>query len=722
MANIYNPSAPNGWLVDSKTKKFVKVSASEFKKAKDAATKKTSSKPKVQTSSGNNFKKNKAEIKDFLVVEGKLLGFANSKAANDYIVEIRKTGNPAIASVGGSVADVEKTYGQMQDLTAWKAPKKESDGFTSSDPEIKKRIAEMQKQVIAKSSLAGTAKTNLGSTAEEQDFLDKISAQVKGDLAILTNPVGLSDAEILEKILTPIEDAERAQFLSQAKSESDPFYTQKFTRAREDFERSLKFETEEREAQLAQEALDKQIALEQSAASAAKSGLATSGIRQKAEKRIEQRAQSAAQSSKRRFNFQAGSSIGEALALQQQISGGSTPSLSGRPDVFAVQPTAAEVKAGIQDIVPQAGFDPVTPRIATGEELGNIGDVQTFAAEQELPAPELSFADKVRRTVETAKKEGREEKFSDTSSQSFDNQLLIQRGLLYKELFGDSLTPEELRFLSPAQQAAVREGKKDALQAELGGVNSILAGREDRRKEDEDRLEKEQARSDAQAETTFNVFSKIGFDKMSDEDRILLEGQIGLPPGTLSSFAETQKGGEFTFDVKSTERGGFIQFKKDKDGQVVDQTVLRGSSPLKGPNSLTSDTKAEKFFTNSELLDAYDNYKRRNPEAISFTNFVNQNIDFVQPYAGVLELTTEEIVTEHTPDIAFGVSSDTSVDEIKKGIDNAVTTQGYTFEQKQKLYDVAAEELKKKKNESEGIHFGEYIGDDDSIKELLNQK
>lgn len=38
MANIYNSSAPNGWLVNSDTKKFMKVSAAEYKKAKDAAT------------------------------------------------------------------------------------------------------------------------------------------------------------------------------------------------------------------------------------------------------------------------------------------------------------------------------------------------------------------------------------------------------------------------------------------------------------------------------------------------------------------------------------------------------------------------------------------------------------------------------------------------------------------------------------------------------------
>ena len=73
-----------------------------------------------------------------------------------------------------------------------------------------------------------------------------------------------------------------------------------------------------------------------------------------------------------------------AQAIQNQTTTGGTPQLSGRPDLFAVEPTQAEKDAGIQPIVPQAGMAPVQPTVATPEQIKQIqaGTLPTPAAEK----------------------------------------------------------------------------------------------------------------------------------------------------------------------------------------------------------------------------------------------------------------------------------------------------------------------------------------------------
>src|SRR3990167_5388917 len=79
-----------------------------------------------------------------------------------------------------------------------------------------------------------------------------------------------------------------------------------------------------------------------------------------------------------------GSSLADALARQQQLAGGSTPTVSGRPDLFATTPTAGEQAVGIQPVVPQAGMAPVKPQVATGAQLA----AKTAGT---LPTPKLAL-------------------------------------------------------------------------------------------------------------------------------------------------------------------------------------------------------------------------------------------------------------------------------------------------------------------------------------------
>lgn len=72
-----------------------------------------------------------------------------------------------------------------------------------------------------------------------------------------------------------------------------------------------------------------------------------------------------------------GASMAEALAIQNQLAGGSTPSVAGRPDLYATTPLATEGQAYKDELTGQT----VTPQTATPEQLAGAGDgtLQSYA-------------------------------------------------------------------------------------------------------------------------------------------------------------------------------------------------------------------------------------------------------------------------------------------------------------------------------------------------------
>ena len=88
----------------------------------------------------------------------------------------------------------------------------------------------------------------------------------------------------------------------------------------------------------------------------------------------------------------------------------------------------------------------------------------------------------------------------------------------------------------------------------------------------------------AQAETMYNIYAKIGFDKLDEAQRANLESTLGLPTGTLNDIVSSQpKETNVEYELRSTERGGFIQFKKDKrTGEILDQKIITPSRGLEG--------------------------------------------------------------------------------------------------------------------------------------------
>ena len=99
-----------------------------------------------------------------------------------------------------------------------------------------------------------------------------------------------TDDDLVDSAFTAGEitftDDEVAEFLESAISESDPYYNQLYSRASEDFQRELKFQTAEREAQIAQTELSNQLAQEGQAEGFAEFNTARSGIRKLAEQRL----------------------------------------------------------------------------------------------------------------------------------------------------------------------------------------------------------------------------------------------------------------------------------------------------------------------------------------------------------------------------------------------------------------------------------------------------
>ena len=142
-----------------------------------------------------------------------------------------------------------------------------------------------------------------------------------------------NDPGLLEKLINDLEitDDDIESFLDTAKTEYGDYYGQQFGRGSEDFQKSLEFAAEERKTQLAQEELNKQLALESEQSGMAEAGLATSGIRQKAEERLAQQAQDIATSSRRGFEydiFKAGRNAEDILG-SKTVAGLTLPELGG---------------------------------------------------------------------------------------------------------------------------------------------------------------------------------------------------------------------------------------------------------------------------------------------------------------------------------------------------------------------------------------------------------
>ena len=157
-----------------------------------------------------------------------------------------------------------------------------------------------------------------GSTGYRSSILDGAGVNYNGlseseikDLEAMYSNAGNSTS-LMDKVFSmqEITADDTKNFLDEARefiTGKGSAYEQSFTRARENYERTIENQALNRKLQMEQEELAKQEALTQTAESAADTGTAFSGIRRKAEGKIQEQARNIAESSRRAFDFGTGS-------------------------------------------------------------------------------------------------------------------------------------------------------------------------------------------------------------------------------------------------------------------------------------------------------------------------------------------------------------------------------------------------------------------------------
>lgn len=230
--------------------------------------------------------------------------------------------------------------------------------------------------------------------------------------------------------------------------------------------------------------------------------------------------------------------LSSALALQTQLASGGTPTVAGRPDLYALAPTAAE---GTPQAITGANGQPVMPTVATPEQLAQqrAGTLTSFnkatggtpppagatpeapVAPTAPPQPPTNFAD----ATQAALKAGAEARKTELlgAPDSYDNQILRQKAAMMSKMFGQDLTPDDLKWLTPAQSQAVLSGDERLIKSEIAALNTITQGRKDMKKEEEDRATKQ-----------YDLFAKSGTppDQLPQGFLQGLDEKLGVPPGT----------------------------------------------------------------------------------------------------------------------------------------------------------------------------------------------
>lgn len=193
---------------------------------------------------------------------------------------------------------------------------------------------------------------------------------------------------------------------------------------------------------------------------------------------------------------------------------------------------------------------------------------------------------------------------------SYDQILEKRYGALTTALLdgATALTPENLRWLDPAQQAAVRDGNINLLKTARAGTTAEMQMRSNRKKEEEATKEREEAKRLAQAETTFNLYSKYGmWDKLSEEQKIDLETTLGLPTGTVASLdaaAQETPGG--AWELRSTDQGLTAVYLDPATGETKFNVVVPAKATGDGTTGVGGSYTGTTFGSAQEEINFND--------------------------------------------------------------------------------------------------------------------
>ncbi|KKQ98835.1 MAG: hypothetical protein UT24_C0034G0013 [Candidatus Woesebacteria bacterium GW2011_GWB1_39_12] len=179
---------------------------------------------------------------------------------------------------------------------------------------------------------------------------------------------------------------------------------------------------------------------------------------------------------------------------------------------------------------------------------------------------------------------------------NLDTQLALQRGAFYAALVGkaDALTAEDLRWLSPSQQAAVRSGDKAVIEGAIVGLNSIMQTRKENKLAKNTAIEK----ANIAAMTKFNTLSELGMlDKLSEADQVKIESQLGLEPGAIKSM----QGQDFVYKTSAGTGNSIIETKLNKQtGQVLSVRTIGGTEGFVIPSAPVPKQTFEEYLKQKE--------------------------------------------------------------------------------------------------------------------------
>ena len=182
--------------------------------------------------------------------------------------------------------------------------------------------------------------------------------------------------------------------------------------------------------------------------------------------------------------------------------------------------------------------------------------------------------------------------------------LLKRKNAILKAKYGRAaeITPEELRTLSPAQQAQVRGGKTEALDPELSSVKGQILDREQgisnfkdifnmaRGLSNDMATRERQIKADAQ--NTLTGMMELGsgaFDQFSDDDLNQMGSAAGYPAGFLKTAVNNlKKAGAQPDKIVSGPGSSTYAIYFDKDGKIRTETII---APQYAPKSRDTDTE-----------------------------------------------------------------------------------------------------------------------------------
>src|SRR3990167_7184694 len=242
--------------------------------------------------------------------------------------------------------------------------------------------------------------------------------------------------------------------------------------------------------------------------------------------------------------------------------------------------------------------------VAGPSGAGAAGSATPLTPEQQ----QSKYSDAMRGVIEQGANVGRDKMFS-MDSNSFDNQLMTQRGLLVSALFGENLTPEDLRFLSPEQQEAIRSGKKEAIEAQVAGLGYVITNRREAMKAQEDARRQDER----DALTRISTLGELGlFGSLSDDALAQLAQQTGLDPEALKGLhdhaAET---GGVDWELDTDPDGNLVMYRFDPtsgtyESKIVQRKTVKATGG--GGTKEADDTKRIRDFQSkaAEYIKAID--------------------------------------------------------------------------------------------------------------------